>query len=316
MLICTCIIIVITKNELAVRGAIEGIDLCLRAMIPSLFPLIFLVNILMSYSNQNSGKISKTICDIFSIPKNCEDLLMPILLGGYPVGVFAVKSAYDNERISKNCANRLLMYSNNPGPAFIFGVLGQQFENRQTMFLLWIVQIISCLTMAFLFFEPEIGTQQKIVKTSIGQIMQKSIHSISLICGWIVLFKVVISVFRFNDIFETNNVLNVATIGCIELSNGCMKLKMIHDVKSRFILCSIMLAFGGLCITMQSISAMDTLSKKNYVIGKCMNAFIAFLYSFIFAYLSPKVVLPFILILIILLQNRKIKSRFSLNIRV
>ena len=57
-------------------------------------------------------------------------------------------------------------------------------------------------------------------------------------------------------------------MGVLELANGCCALEQITDVNLRFAICSGMLAFGGICVTMQTVSVTGGLSLKQYFLGK------------------------------------------------
>ena len=60
--------------------------------------------------------------------------------------------------------------------------------------------------------------------------------------------------------------------GAIELVNGCSALGYIGDVGLRFILCSGMLGFGGICVAMQTKSVIGGLPMRPYLRGKLLQA--------------------------------------------
>ena len=63
-------------------------------------------------------------------------------------------------------------------------------------------------------------------------------------------------------------VWQVMITGILELSNGCCSLSMIENMDLRFLVCSGMLALGGVCITMQTSSVVQGLSMRYYLLGK------------------------------------------------
>lgn len=309
-------LLLVIKNDLAVKGAMDGMRLCFNTIVPALFPFIFLTNCMTSSVVKENGNLSRTIGKLFAIPTNCEDLLIPILLGGYPLGVIAVVQAYKQRRISKECANRMLLYCNNPGPAFIIGILSKVFQSKTIPFKLWFIQILCCLSLSAIYPSQESGNFTDIKKSSISEIMNNSLQSISMICGWVILFRIILTLlpdFGNNRIFYA---LRLATIGCIELSNGCIALTSIANSKLKFIITSTLLGIGGICVMMQSISLLDGLSKKNYYIGKCLNGVLAAVYSAVFVVSPPKAALILAAIPTIILKLSKRKSRFSGIVRV
>ena len=64
--------------------------------------------------------------------------------------------------------------------------------------------------------------------------------------------------------------IRIAVWGFLELSNGCCSLSEIASIPIRYILCSGMLSFGGLCITMQTASLISDLSLSGYLKGKAI----------------------------------------------
>ena len=62
----------------------------------------------------------------------------------------------------------------------------------------------------------------------------------------------------------------MAVIGLLELSNGCCELLSVSDVALRFVICSGLLSFGGLCVTMQTVSVTPGLSLRDYFLGKLL----------------------------------------------
>lgn len=309
-------IFLIVNNDLAVNGAIKGINLCINTIIPSLFPFLFLTNYIVSHKVKQNHVLVQTIGKMFAIPKGCEDLLIPILLGGYPVGILSVMRAYKQHRISMQCANKMLLYCNNPGPAFIFGILSKVFKSKIIPLQLWFIQILCCLTLSTFESNEESGYTANIESVSIAEIMLQSLRSVSMICGWVILFRILINYLQKIPNSGIIGLLKLATIGCIELSNGCISLASLPNSNYKFIATSTMLGFGGICVTMQSVSQLSDLAKKNYYVGKCLNAVLAAFYSTIFT-LTP---LPLAYILlaaaVIILENFKRKSRFSGIVRV
>ena len=90
------------------------------------------------------------------------------------------------------------------------------------------------------------------------------------VCGWIVLFRLVLAflnkwVVRFLPV-----VLQILVAGCLELSNGCLLLNHVQREDVRFILASVMLALGGLCVAMQTVSVTDKLGTGLYFPGKML----------------------------------------------
>ena len=89
-----------------------------------------------------------------------------------------------------------------------------------------------------------------------------------VVCGWIVLFRVVIAFLDRWILWLFPTEVRVALIGLLELSNGCWELRTIASVPVRFLLCGGMIAVGGLCVSMQTASVTPGLSLRYYALGK------------------------------------------------
>ena len=136
MLIC------ILDFKTAFAGAAEGVNLCLTVLIPSLLPFMILASILIQSLGQRSvGKLGK----ILKIPSGAESIFLVGLLGGYPIGAQCLSRKYTEDDLSKDEAQRMLAFCNNAGPAFIFGMGSNLFENPYICWLIWGIHILSSI---------------------------------------------------------------------------------------------------------------------------------------------------------------------------
>ena len=125
-------LVLILDGKTAMAGAFEGTMLCIRTLIPSLFPFFVLSAMLTSSLSGGS-------------------LLLAGVLGGYPVGAGNVARAYRNGQVSRSEAQRLVVLCNCAGPSFLFGVLGPVLGGAEACFLLWGVYLCSILALWLLF---------------------------------------------------------------------------------------------------------------------------------------------------------------------
>ena len=75
----------ILDGRTAIDGARQGIELCLRTVIPSLFPFFVLSILLTSSLLGSSLAVLRPLGRLFGMPDGAESLLIPAFLGGYPV---------------------------------------------------------------------------------------------------------------------------------------------------------------------------------------------------------------------------------------
>lgn len=287
-------LILIFDGKTALYGANSGIELCLKTVIPALFPFFVLSSALIRNASPG-GKRVKSICTFFGLPKGIESMLLPCLLGGYPVGAQSTYQLYKCRHLTKSEAEKLLAFCNNAGPSFLFGIVGQMFPQKWMVWALWGIHIAGALVAAqFVVIPDSSDNSSKHMPFLSKSHMSDSIITMGIVCGWIILFRVLIAFLDRWVLWMFPQIIRVAFIGALELSNGCCELSRIAGVPVRFILCSIMLAAGGLCVTMQTTSVTQGLSLKYYWLGKLVQISVCLMLSFCLMY---RTALPLVLLL-------------------
>lgn len=312
-------LVIILDAKCATESAKDGIDLCIRTIIPSLFPFFVLSTI---FNNSLLGKsipFLRPIGRFCHVPNGAESLLLLGYMTGYPVGAQLISQAYKEKSLTATTAQRLLGFCNNAGPAFIFGMLSPIFAEKYVPWLLWGVHIISSIIVGRIL--PSEDHPNCVIKEtpaiSSGKALHSAIRSIAAVCGWVVLFRILLGYFSRWLMWRFPLPFQVILSGIFELANGCVALNNIASPGLKFIIASGILAFGGVCVSMQTLSATEGLGMGFYFPGKILQAMLSILISAImqlFIFNSPDVfsvrqstvVLLIIgFILLICLLNRK-----------
>lgn len=279
-------IAIILDPQTSLNAANEGIELCLRSVMPSLFPFMFLISLLNSSVTGNTHHVFKVIFRPLEIPDGAESLFLCGLLGGYPLGAQNIHKAYSTGKISKKAALRLLGFCNNAGPAFIFGIVGRLFSSPAFSWALWIIHILSAYLTGMILPQKTRETcdfTRKSLNTP-SQVLRSSVQALSLICGWVVLFRILIEFFNQWTINIFPKAAIIIVSGCLELVNGCNIAQQISNESLRFIYISAILAFGGGCIWMQTLSVTKELGSGMYLTGKITQTLISVLLSIIYIF--------------------------------
>lgn len=263
-------LVLILDGKTALAGARSGIELCLMTVIPALFPFIVL-SVLLSGALLGASILPlRPVGKILKMPAGTESLLLCAFLGGYPSGAVAVSEAFRAGSLSKDTAERLLSFCNNVGPAFLFGMTLSLFPDAGAAWLLWGIHILSALAVGILIPGKEYSpVKLKKGGSSIG-VIKKAITVMATVCAWVILFRIIITFLDRWILWLFPPEVRVAVIGVLELSNGCCSLTLVNDVRVRLILCSGMLALGGLCVTMQTVSSVRGLKMNQYYLGKIL----------------------------------------------
>ena len=305
-------LILIFDNKLAFSGAVDGIELCVKTVIPALFPFLVLSSTFLRFITF-SPTLDKLCAYAFGLPHRAGSLVLPCFLGGYPVGAQCIYQAYSKGLMSKVEAEKLLAFCSNAGPSFLFGVISQMFSNPWIPWLLWGIHLTGARIAAYcLPCENTLSNYDSETNSNEGNPLSQSVMTMGTICGWIILFRVLIAFLDKWFLWLLPSTVRVAFLGILELSNGCSELPGIVDLKIRFILCSGMLAIGGLCVIAQTVSVTHALSLRYFAAGKLIQMFVSLILSYSLMYQS---ILPLFLLLLPLFyrSSKKISGNQTLS---
>ena len=284
-------LLLIIDSKTAIVGAAKGIELCLKTVIPSLFPFFVLSSMLTSSLLGLGSKFLAPIGRLCGIPSGAESIFFTGLIGGYPLGARNIAQARLAGQLSKADAERMLAFCSNAGPAFIFGMAGSMFDQAWIPWVLWGIHILGAIVTAVIL--PRNGYDQASVRkaklVSLPEALRSSLIAMANVCGWVVLFRVVIAFLERWILWIMPQVLQACLSGLLELANGCCALDRIPNTGLRFIICSAILAFGGLCVAMQTISVSEGVSIKLYLPGKLLQTSFCVIIACIVQYLSHSI---------------------------
>ena len=275
--LCILFVMMVVWNKSVSAATYEGVDLCLRVVIPSLFPFFVICTYFNSALSQYNFTFLRVLGRFCRIPKGAECLLITGLLGGYPIGAQCISQSKANKEITLTQAERMLGFCSNAGPAFIFGMLSSQFPNINTLWPLWGIQIVTSVLIGHYLPSNEecIHSTKHVTKNiSLSSALERSIKGIATVCGWVMLFKI-ISTSIMMYVNTTSALSQILILGALELVSGCAKLTTISSIGLRFIVASAFLSFGGICVQMQTISVTQGIRKRTYVVGKFLQTYLS-----------------------------------------
>lgn len=285
-----CMLVLILDSHTAMAGAKSGIDMCLQSVIPALFPFFILSILLTTGLTGRRLPMLRPLVRFTGIPGGSESILLTGLLGGYPVGAQAIRTARASGTLSDAEAARMVVFCNNAGPAFIFGITAWIFPIRYLPWLLWFIQILSALLTGYLL--P--GKSRRYISMplsdppSLPQALFAALRTMASVCGWVVVFRILLVFLERWLFWLFPRSLQVLLIGILELTNGCVSLSQVEHIGLRFLLCAGMLSFGGLCVWLQTLSVADTIGLRKYLPGKLLQSTIAVVLALLSQHLLPE----------------------------
>ena len=223
----------------------------------------------------------------FGLPPQGAAALVLGLLGGYPVGAQTAATLYGERLLTKAEAERLLAFCSNAGPAFIFGMVGGLFGSGKIAAVLFGIHIVSAL-LTGLIFRPR-GNQvlassgntirKPASKLDFSAVMTGAVKTMGLICGCILLFQVIVAFLERALGTWMPPAVEIGLSGLLELAGGCSRLPQLEAAGLRYCMASGFLAFGGLCVWLQtkSVIAPYGLTGRYYLSGKVLQGTIAVL---------------------------------------
>ena len=262
-------LILIFQGKETSKAAVMGIELCLRTVIPSLFPFFVLSGLLVG--NAMSSRFLIPLGRLFRVPAGSETVLLTGLLGGYPVGAKAAAQSYAQGAISRETANRMIGFCSQPGPGFIFGMAASAFPSLYWGWGLWSIQLLSAWLVSRVIMPApdEHATISSGDGFSLTEALRSALRITAEVCGWVILFRIIIAL-TVEQISSLPLWAGCVVSGLLELTNGCVCLKGISDTGLRFLLCSGLLSLGGCCVLMQTRSAAPGLNLSSYLRGKAL----------------------------------------------
>ena len=289
IIICVFVLIeLLIKKEIIYDSVIYALNMWVNNLIPALFPFFIISDILINYNiTLYIPKIIKDFCKaFFNITDNMLSILFLSMISGFPSNARNTRIMYDNNLISLEEANHILIFSHFSNPIFVLTTVGVFFFNYESVgIILLIAHYLSNFILGFLCrgkikISPNIKNNLCIEDKSFGGVfidaIRKAIDTILLICGIVVINLLLSSI--VTNTFNFNVYNSVLVKGLFEITIGIDAISKI-DLSLRFkmIITSCFLAFGGLSVHMQVYSQIVN-TKIKYIyffLGRIWQAILA-----------------------------------------
>lgn len=285
------------------QAVTEGIQQCIYVIFPSLFPFFILVNLLLEteFPTLLSYKCKKIMARFFHADAGGTTAVVLSLLGGYPVGAKTAAELCQNGKISTTEAECLLSFCNNTGPAIFFGLAGSLLFNGLFIpLLLYFIHIFSAFLTGYTLRPKQWGMvdskpmEVNTSKPKLTEAIWDSFGSTVKICAFVIAFRIVIELgekilLMVFPVINQYPVVFAVFAGILDLPNGIAALTEIKSLPIQFLLCSVFINWGGLCIHLQTKAVVEPakLSLKRHCIGKMVQTVFSIVLSIpVCAYLS------------------------------
>lgn len=287
------LVLIFLNKSLISKTIITSFDIWFNTLVPSMFPMFILSDILISYNFTEyiPKRIVNFISKIFNISKNAVLIVFLSMISGFPTNAINIRNALDKNMISKDEAEHLLLFNHFANPLFILETVGVfYFNSNRYGIIILLAHILSNIIIGLLFRSSNCySTTNYISKNgksqSFGNVLsesiKKTINSLLMVSGTVTLF-LVLSTLIIN-VFDLNSYLSLLVQGILEMTMSIANLSILNvsDVIKVVVATSI-ISFGGLSIHLQVFSVLDdTIRYRNYFIGRIYQALISGVLAFI-----------------------------------
>ena len=258
-------ILVITNPKVCTEGAVKGLLLSGRVIIPSLFPFTACVLFIMKSGGLSLLDFANPFTKrVFRLSPQQFSLMLLSFIGGYPVGGKLLNEAVKSGKISKENAGIMLNYCVNAGPAFIvLAVGGGILGSKKIGYILLLAHIISSLILSLVFghFIKNDNTDSENTAESFSPAdnfvvsVCEAASAIFSVCAYVILFSTVNE--YMNCLSEKISVLKYIS-PLLEVTNAVTGMRNI-------VIIAFLLGFAGVSVWCQILS-MGKLIKINFAV--------------------------------------------------
>lgn len=271
--------LLLARSAEAAQAVRDGLALCAGSVIPALFPFLAVSGLLTALDAGVSPALGP-LARLLGCSRAGARAFLLGLTGSYPVGARTVAQLYRRGGISRREACRLLLFSNNCGPAFILGVAGLGcFGSLRAGVLLWGVHILAALVIALALprraAEPperpgSVPARPPLVPALIAAVRDAA-GTMVYICGFVVFFLVLLRVMG-----RVTGLSHPVLSGAVELTQGILALP---HTRRGFVWAAGLLGWGGLSVHGQSAAVLSgtDLPMGPYLAAKAAHAAVSVL---------------------------------------
>lgn len=296
--IITIYLIIFPKS--AIDSILDGTNLFIKSVFPTLFPFLILTNILIRYNGVTIfGKLfGKFLTKPLRISNNSIFPLIVSFICGYPLGTKYLNDLYNDGLIKENEFKRMINIASNASPLFIIGTIGvTMLGNKVLGYILLAANYLSCIIISlFIPYKKDINTPQSpkytATRNNFGDALnislQNAIKTCSMVGGFIILFSLIKEIL-INNIYtqvllKDIPIIKSLIISFFEITNG-ISLLIPYSIPMplKLGLISAFCSFGGICILLQCYTFVyknKAFKINRYIFFKFLQAIISFIITF------------------------------------
>jgi len=284
-------VLCIVFPELSVTAAREAILLWYKSVLPVLFTFTVLSRLTVMYGSTFLKKLFLPFSRLFALP---EGLSLPfaisILCG---TGSKTVCDCISDKALREDGLNVCCCAS----PVFVIGTVGTTLLNNKAIGIrLWIIQLCSMLILASFYpFNTKEAHATENSSKSLGIAIKESVNSVLTVCGYMMLFRLIIALL---NLYALPAPLNGLLAGFFELTAG---IKVLAEYGSAYLyLIAFLISFGGISVISQCLSPAGKVNKLKFILLRIISGAASALLCFIYEKTAISVVIAITVIAVII----------------
>jgi sporulation integral membrane protein YlbJ len=300
------LILILKSPDAAIEYMGAGLVLCVRTVIPSLFPFMVISELIVTSGlGELIGKyLNRPLGWIFGISGASACAVLLGAFCGPPVGARSVAVLLDQGCISKKEASRLLTFCNNPSSAFLINAVGVSlYSNRAIGAVLYTITLFSAFLVGISQRRFASGQEQKYsheIKiypdgiTAFTSSVTHAAEGMLAVCAYVVFFSSLVGCFA--NIISALGLpaASVALLyGILELSGGVSAASALGPGIAGVCLAAFIVGWSGLSVHFQviSVSSGRGLSYGGYLVAKLIQGLLNSIAAYIVFTLFPSLLL-------------------------
>ena len=282
-----CLLLILKNPEIAADAVGNGLLLCAKSVVPSLFPFMVISELAVS-ANLIAYLPSRLLAPMRRAlglsDTGCAAVLLGLLCGS-PIGARSAVLALGQGKIEKREAERILTCSLCPSSAFVIGALGiTLLKDRRLGIIIYFSALISALLTGVLFrlvggsaatssdFSPP-RLQKRSAASLFTAAVAGATGSILLVSAYVVFFSALMGALgSVLGRFSSSAPLSAVLFCLLELSGGVGCAATLASPTLALLLCSFAVGWSGLSVhcQLQSICEECGISLRPYLLSKLL----------------------------------------------
>lgn len=295
--------LMLRRADVAANCMREGLTLCARAIVPSLFPFMVFSELLVTsgVGEWLSIPLERPFGKLLGLPRAGCCAVFLGLLCGFPIGARCAILAYEKGTLDREECERALACSSIPSSAFLISTVGTTlWKDAKFGVFLYISAVFSALLSGILLYvlQKTVGrvkerrTFSPLANVHFeagmfpGAIKNATLNTL-LICAYVVFFSTLTgTVDLVISRFAANEITHAILSALLELSGGVSAASNLANQHLALILTGVTVGWSGLSIHCQMLSLCDghNLSTRPYLKAKTMQAFTCMLITLFFSH--------------------------------